>query len=236
MSMHACVCVCVCVCVYVFVCLSSSTSFSLYFSVSLFLFLSPSSPRLPTHHPPQIQMTNVGNIPAVYKLQPLASQFASSFTLTPSEAMLEPSEIAVITMRFKASILGEIDEDFLFDVEGVPAPLRLRVCGRVVGPKMHFDTEGINFGIVAFGFVASHTLTLINDCDVSALFVADVIVVVVVAAVCLCLCLCVCVPGPDIPLIFSAAAPPHHGRVAHLRLAGCCGPQPSPAQRLQLCR
>eukprot|EP00048_Salpingoeca_helianthica_P006582 m.100402 g.100402 ORF g.100402 m.100402 type:complete len:4697 (-) comp14058_c0_seq1:25-14115(-) len=123
-----------------------------------------------SQHTYEIQMTNVGNIPAVYTLQPLASQYASCFSFTPTSAMLEPGEASAISLQFTAATLGEIDEDFLFDVEGVPAPLRLRVCGRVVGPKVHFDVEGINFGIVAFGFVASQTITLINDCDVPVAF------------------------------------------------------------------
>ena len=117
--------------------------------------------------PHQLQFTNVGEIPANFSLVPSNSQYSSSFTFTPSSGVLAAGQNTLIQIHFQANAIGEIDEDFGFAIDDVPSPLRLRVHGRVVGPRLHFSQEAIDFSITAFGFVATRTTTLVNDCEVS---------------------------------------------------------------------
>jgi hypothetical protein len=118
----------------------------------------------------QIQLSNIGNIDASFSLMPSQSHYASSFTFVPASGTLGPGAVVSIAVTFRASAIGELDEDFGFAIDDVPGPVRLVVRGRVVGPRLRFDADSIDFGVVPFGFVTSRSIVLVNESEVPVAF------------------------------------------------------------------
>lgn len=92
-------------------------------------------------------LENHGDIDCDYSLAPNDSLFASCFVFTPSQGHLNSREQQVVTVNFCSDLLGEVNESFIWYLEGQPEPLPLLLKGRVIGPQFHFSLpDGVNFG------------------------------------------------------------------------------------------
>ncbi|XP_036605974.1 hydrocephalus-inducing protein homolog [Trichosurus vulpecula] len=102
-------------------------------------------------------LSNKGSIDALFNLDPPTTPLGSCFLFNPKEGIVEPSGLQTIQISFSSSILGHFKEDFLFNVNGSPEPVKLTIRGCVIGPTFHFNVPSLDFGDVSFGF--PHTLT-----------------------------------------------------------------------------
>ncbi|XP_068943597.1 hydrocephalus-inducing protein homolog [Petaurus breviceps papuanus] len=102
-------------------------------------------------------LSNKGSIDALFNLDPPTTPLGSCFIFNPKEGIVEPSGLQIIQISFSSSILGHFKEEFLFNVNGSPEPVKLTIRGCVIGPTFHFNVPSLDFGDVSFGF--PHTLT-----------------------------------------------------------------------------
>lgn len=76
-------------------------------------------------HHYEVILANKGEIDAVYKVQTKESAFGMSFTFDPGEACIIPKSYQAIHITFKSTCLGDFNEIFYFNVEGLPDPLQI---------------------------------------------------------------------------------------------------------------
>lgn len=72
-------------------------------------------------------MENKGDIDASYALVPSNTLFGPKFTFNPSSGQLLPDGLQAIQISFSSSTLGNFNEEFLWEVDGSPDPLKLRI-------------------------------------------------------------------------------------------------------------
>ena len=67
---------------------------------------------------------------------------------------------------FASPYLGKIDEEFIIKVDSTPEPLRLHITGAVIGPTFQVSVNEIDFGRIAYGFVSSRVISVVNSSSV----------------------------------------------------------------------
>ncbi|XP_072492710.1 hydrocephalus-inducing protein homolog isoform X2 [Notamacropus eugenii] len=107
-------------------------------------------------------LSNKGSIDALFNLDPPTTPLGSCFIFNPKEGIVEPSGLQTIQISFSSNILGHFKEEFLFNVNGSPQPVKLTIRGCVIGPTFHFNVPSLDFGDVSFGFPHSLTCSLNN--------------------------------------------------------------------------
>ncbi|XP_029646623.2 hydrocephalus-inducing protein-like [Octopus sinensis] len=110
----------------------------------------------------EVILANHGQILASYVIQKSFSAFASYFTFNPNNGVVQPGGHQAIRVKFQGSSLGDFDEVFKFQVEGLPQPVELKFRGSVIGPTFHFDVAQLEFGNVSYGFQYMKTFQMHN--------------------------------------------------------------------------
>lgn len=119
-----------------------------------------------SEHQYELMLENQGEIEAHYSLQAPASPFGPKFTFEPSAGTLGVGETHAMTVTFCSDILGEFSEQFTVVMQGSSERLTVHFKGHVVGPTFHLDCDEIDFGVVAFEFLNTHTLHLYNTSSI----------------------------------------------------------------------
>ncbi|KAI9095517.1 hypothetical protein DFS34DRAFT_651319 [Phlyctochytrium arcticum] len=120
-----------------------------------------------TVHTYELTVENRGDIGAHFKLIPSLSDFGPKFTFSPSEGFLPVGARVPISIRFHPTSLGLLFEEFQWVLEGAEDPIILTFKGKVIGPTFRFDQESLDFGTVAYGFIACQEFTLKNTSQIS---------------------------------------------------------------------
>ena len=81
-------------------------------------------------------LENQGCIEGNYSLLPSSSLFGPKFTFNPSSGQLLPDALQAIQISFSSSTLGKFDEEFTWEVDKAPLPLKLRIKWVNVLPKL----------------------------------------------------------------------------------------------------
>ena len=112
-------------------------------------------------------MENRGDIELEYKLRESKGVFGPLFRFSPSAGYLKVGEQVKIDIFFAPDSLGNIYEEFEWDLTGSPEPLILTFKGRSVGPSLHLNVDRINFGKIAYGFSSILGFQIINTSKIS---------------------------------------------------------------------
>ncbi|XP_006878929.1 PREDICTED: hydrocephalus-inducing protein homolog [Elephantulus edwardii] len=107
-------------------------------------------------------LCNKGSIDALFNLVTPTTPLGSCFVFSPSEGIIESSQVQAVLISFSSTTLGAFEEEFLINVSGSPDPVKLVIRGCVVGPTFHFNVPALNFGQVSFGFPQTLTCSLNN--------------------------------------------------------------------------
>ena len=76
-------------------------------------------------HTYEVVLANKGDIDAIFSLLPLSSVFGPKFQFNPPEGIVMPDGHQAIQVTFKSPILGDFEEEFLFQIDGSPEKLKL---------------------------------------------------------------------------------------------------------------
>jgi len=76
-------------------------------------------------HSYELVMANVGPIDAMFTLIPPTSALGRCFQFNPSEGILMPGGHQAVSVTFSCQVVGDFEEDFLFQVDGSPAPVKV---------------------------------------------------------------------------------------------------------------
>ena len=126
-----------------------------------------------SEHKYEVVLENHGDIDCDYSLEPNNSLMASYFTFTPNAGHLRSRQQQMVEVRFCSSMLGELNETFVWKLHGQPDPLPLVLKGRVVAPSFSFDDsakDGLHFSHVSLGFVNTRKFTLSNTSEIPMRF------------------------------------------------------------------
>ncbi|XP_054856814.1 hydrocephalus-inducing protein homolog [Eublepharis macularius] len=115
-------------------------------------------------------LSNQGAIDALFSLSWPSTALGACFAFWPSEGIIQPGGHQAIQITFSSTILGEFSEEFQFNVNGSPQPVKLVIRGCVIGPTFHFNVPSLNFGAVSFGFPHTLSCCLSNTSLVSMTF------------------------------------------------------------------
>ena len=85
-------------------------------------------------HAYEVILENKGAIEASFSLLPLTLLFGLNFTFAPSSGVIRPGKLQALQISFHSNELGEFDEEFKWQLEGAPHPLKLSIRGVVIGP------------------------------------------------------------------------------------------------------
>lgn len=73
----------------------------------------------------EVILANHGQIHASYVIKKGFSAFASFFNFNPNDGTVQPGGHQAIRVKFQGSSLGDFDEIFKFQVDGLPQPVEL---------------------------------------------------------------------------------------------------------------
>ena len=115
-------------------------------------------------HTYEVILSNVGDIDGVFKLTPPNTVLGSCFYISPTQGVVPRGGHQAVRISFRSVHLGHADEDIALNVDGAPEgeAAKINIVGDVIGPTFRFDVAEVNFDRVAYGFVATRTLSLIN--------------------------------------------------------------------------
>lgn len=113
-------------------------------------------------HSYEVVLVNKGDIDAVYSYIQSQSMFGPLFTFTPSQGIVRPGGYQALKVDFCSPVLGNLNEDFFWAIEGSPEKLVFNIQGCVIGPTFHFNIPRIDFGVVSYGFPNRKHCSLIN--------------------------------------------------------------------------
>jgi hydrocephalus-inducing protein len=116
-----------------------------------------------TSHAYEVFLENRGDIPIDFGLREQMTLFSSLFSFSPSSGTLRVGETIKIEIRFEPDLLGDVYEEFLWDLAGAPEPLSLTFKGKVISPSLKVDKETLDFGRVPLGFPAESSFFLHNE-------------------------------------------------------------------------
>ncbi|CCD16559.1 unnamed protein product, partial [Trypanosoma congolense IL3000] len=109
-------------------------------------------------HVYQVEIVNKGFIEARYRVMPQDTLMGRKFTFDPSEGVLAPGAVQVLSIRLESDLLGVILESFNIYVHGSLDYLKLFFRGRVTCPSLQFDRKELNFGNVSY--TTSHSMAV----------------------------------------------------------------------------
>ena len=112
----------------------------------------------------EVVLQTVGDIDGHFKLNTPTSLLGSCFEFSPVEGVVPRGGFQAIRISFRSVHLGRANEDITLSVEGAPetAKQSINITGDVIGPTFRFDVAEVDFDRVAYGFVSSRRLSLIN--------------------------------------------------------------------------
>ena len=116
-----------------------------------------------TTHKYHVVLENRGDIDVNFNLLPSDSLFGPLFEFEPNQGNLKVGQEARIDIKFSPNILGDIYEEFQFNLLGSNNPLTLIIKGKVIGPNISLNVHEINFSKVSYGFPAKTSVSLINE-------------------------------------------------------------------------
>lgn len=67
-----------------------------------------------------------------------------------------------IAVTLAADHLGDVYEEFIWDLDDSPEPISLIFKGKIIGPQLSASVRELNFGNVAFGFASKTSFRLDN--------------------------------------------------------------------------
>ncbi len=107
-------------------------------------------------------MENRGDIDVSFKLRESSSLFGPLFTFYPPSGLIKVNGEIKIAVTLAADHLGDVYEEFIWDLDDSPEPLSLTFRGKIIGPQLIASVRDLNFGNVAFGFASKTTFRLDN--------------------------------------------------------------------------
>ena len=112
-------------------------------------------------------MENRGDIDLDFKLCEPRVIFGPLFRFNPNTGHLKVGEQIKIDVIFQPDSLGQIYEEFEWELNGSPEPLILTFKGKSVGPSIHANIDEICFGKVSYGFSSQKAFQIINTSQIS---------------------------------------------------------------------
>ena len=76
-------------------------------------------------HSYELVLVNVGPIDAIFTLIPPTSAHGRCFQFNPAEGILMPGGHQAVSVIFSCQVIGDFDEEFLFQVDGGPTPVKV---------------------------------------------------------------------------------------------------------------
>ena len=76
-------------------------------------------------HSYEVVLVNKGDIDAIFSVIPSNSLFGPKFTFNPSEGILMPDGHQAIKISFASNVLGDFEEYFYFQIDGLPEKPKL---------------------------------------------------------------------------------------------------------------
>lgn len=73
----------------------------------------------------ELVMANVGPIDAIFTLIPSTTALGRCFQFNPSEGILMPGGHQAASVTFSCQVIGDFEEDFMFQVDGAPTPVKV---------------------------------------------------------------------------------------------------------------
>jgi hydrocephalus-inducing protein len=101
---------------------------------------------------------------------PPNTRFGNKFIIYPKEGSLQPGESEALVIRFESDVLGEFNEFFRFALQGNEHMMECNIKGHVIGPTFHFDAIKIDYGLVSFDYLHSHSVRLVNTSSIPVVF------------------------------------------------------------------
>ena len=83
-------------------------------------------------------------------------------TFEPDSGALPPMEAQIISVEVVCIGMGEFDDNFIWEVDGVLHNLSFRLQGHVGAPAFNLETEDFDFGNVSYGIECTKQLRLQN--------------------------------------------------------------------------
>jgi len=78
-------------------------------------------------HSYELVLANAGPIDAIFTLIPPSTAQGRCFQFNPSEGILMPGGHQAVSVTFNCQVIGDFDEEFLFQVDGSPTPVKVRL-------------------------------------------------------------------------------------------------------------
>jgi hypothetical protein len=91
-------------------------------------------------------------------------------TIEPDSGALPPMESQTISVEVVCISMGEFDESFIWEIDGVLHNLSFRLRGHVAAPGFNLETKDFDFGNVSYGIECIKQLRLQNTSPVDLSF------------------------------------------------------------------
>ena len=119
----------------------------------------------------EIALNNLGQLPFSYSLIERKLPFLV-FRFSPDRGHLTVGESKKIIITFEATRVGQFNESFEFQIEGVEGRERPKITlyGRVIGPSLKLSRDLLDFGTVSVGFLYRQEFDLENVTGISCDF------------------------------------------------------------------
>jgi len=76
-------------------------------------------------HTYELVMANVGPIDAMFTLIPPTGAHGRCFQFNPAEGILMPGGHQAVSVTFSCQVIGDFEEEFLFQIDGCPTPVKV---------------------------------------------------------------------------------------------------------------
>ena len=119
----------------------------------------------------EVEIENFGEIDFFFNtVLDESSVFQSSLQIEPDSGMLAPGSKVSLTFNLNSSILGNFDEDILFEIKHMDDPLILKLKAKVIGPTFSLNSPVIYFGDISCADLARKEFILTNTSSLSVDF------------------------------------------------------------------
>ena len=119
----------------------------------------------------EVCLNNLGQLPFSYHLIERKLSFLE-FKFSPASGHLTVGESKRILITFEANHVGQFNESFEFQIEGVEGRERPKITlyGRVIGPSLQLSKDSLDFGTVSVGFLYRQEFDLENVTEIACDF------------------------------------------------------------------